>query len=227
MPESRRRFLSRAAVAGSAALAPAGGASAAEGALPGPSPSEYLMRQHGVVHRLALLFDAVAVRLEEGKNVPDAFLDTRDLVFEFTENYHEELEESYVFNHFAEGRLGQMATVLRMQHSLGHTLAQRVYGMARQGPDPGAERRRNLIRSCRSYSRMYRAHAAFEDTDLWPALRKAVSARKYADIRKSFHEEARKQLGDGGFSAVVERLAEAEKQVGVGGLSDYTPDELP
>ena len=186
------------------------------------------MRQHGIVHRMALVFESVARRVRNGQHIPEAFLDTRELVQGFTEDYHEELEESYIFPRFGGGGpLQEMVSVLRMQHSMGHTIAQRAYRIAERGPDLDQSGRESLSAACRAYSRMYRAHAAFEDTDVWPALRENVSASKYEDITQSFRERAQEKLGDAGFSGVAERMAEVEEALGISGLSDFTPVELP
>ncbi len=231
MNQSRRAFFWNSCAAGSAGLlfasAPAD-AAGEDAAAPGPSPSEYLMRQHGIVHRLALVFETVAERAQEGEKIGAAFLETRGLVHDFTEDYHEELEENYIFPRFAGGGpLQEMVSVLRMQHSMGHTLARRAYRLAENGSDLGEDERRELAGACRSYSRMYRAHAAFEDTEMWPALREAVSASKYARIRKSFARMAEERLGQDGFSGAVEQMAEIERKLGVGGLAEFTPTDLP
>ena len=231
MNDSRRAFFWQSCVAKSAGLLCASGRvhAAEEGTvLSGPSPSEYLMRQHGIVHRLALLFETVAERAQEGKRIEPAFLQTRGLVHDFTEDYHEELEENYIFPLFTGGGpLEEMVSVLRMQHSMGHTLAQRAYRIAEKGPDLDEDERRKLASGCRSYSRMYRAHAAFEDTQMWPALRETVSPSKYEDITEAFARMAEERLGDEGFSGAVEQMAEIEQKLGIDGLSDFTPGELP
>ena len=117
--------------------------------------------------------------------------------------------------------------MLRMQHSIGHTLAQRIYRIAERGPDLDQDAREALASGCRSYSRMYRAHAAFEDTKMWPALRETVPTSTYADIVDAFDQAAAEQLGEDGFAGAVERMAEIEQELGIRGLSDFTPAELP
>ena len=232
--EKRRELLKSAGIAGSVGAlgllaGQTGGAEAAgTSAMRGLTPQEYLMRQHGVVHRVALIYDRVADLLAEGKGVPEGFLSTRELVFDFTEDYHEELEESYVFPHFAgSDRLGNLAEVLRMQHSLGHTLASRIYRRAEQSDELNEEERAALAEACRSYSRMYRAHAAYEDTVLFPALREAVSASEFEEIAGLFREEMREKLGDKGFRGAVKGLADVEEEVGMKELSEYAPTRLP
>jgi hemerythrin-like domain-containing protein len=70
---------------------------------------------------------------------------------------------------------------------------------------------------------MYRPHAAREDTDLFPALRKIVSAREFDAIGEDMEKQERRHFGEDGFEKTVAHVAELEKTIGIDDLRQFTP----
>jgi len=70
---------------------------------------------------------------------------------------------------------------------------------------------------------MYRPHAAREDTVLFPAFRKLVKAREYAELGEQFEDKEDALFGRGGFDDVVGQVAELETAVGIYQLAQFTP----
>src|SRR5437899_174407 len=64
------------------------------------SPTEDLMREHGLLNRLLLLYDECARRLEGQLEMRvDVVPATASLVRTFIGDYHEKLEEEHIFPH--------------------------------------------------------------------------------------------------------------------------------
>ena len=62
------------------------------------TPPEDLMREHGVLDRVLLIYEAVMRRFGSGEDFdPAVITDSANIVREFIEDYHEKLEENYVF----------------------------------------------------------------------------------------------------------------------------------
>src|SRR5690242_16259039 len=60
----------------------------------GVTAPEDLMREHGVIRRSFLIYDALAARLESGENIPvNQLRVTAELFRHFGEQYHEHSEE--------------------------------------------------------------------------------------------------------------------------------------
>ena len=70
---------------------------------------------------------------------------------------------------------------------------------------------------------MYRPHEAREDTVLFPALHKLVSAKKLKDLGEQFEKEEDRLFGEEGFEKTVEQVAAIEKQLGIYNLAQFTP----
>ena len=186
--------------------------------------AEDLMREHGVLNRILLIYEEGLRRLRAKEEVtPDVFHKPATLVRKFVEDYHEKLEEKFIFPEFEKaqeaGRSGQG-----------------VAGAARGGPegdgrDPAQRRRRPVPqggrpqgtgRSCEAFIRMYRPHEAREDTVLFPALHKIVPAKRLKELGEQFEKEEDRLFGEEGFEKTVDQVAAIEKQLGIYDLSQFT-----
>ena len=70
---------------------------------------------------------------------------------------------------------------------------------------------------------MYRPHAAREDTVLFPAFKKLLSAKQLDELGDKFEEEENRRFGDKGFEKTVEKVAAIEKELGIYDLAQFTP----
>jgi len=65
------------------------------------SASEDLMREHGILNRILLVYEEIAARLRGGREFPPEVLaGGADIIRRFIEDYHEKLEENYLFPRF-------------------------------------------------------------------------------------------------------------------------------
>ncbi len=86
--------------------------------------------------------------------------------------------------------------------------------------DPGE--RAKLMASLRLFARMYRPHAAREDTVLFPALRSVVSPHEFDALGEQFEDKERELFGEEGFEGVVGRVGRLERKLGIYDLADFT-----
>lgn len=83
--------------------------------------AEDLMREHGVLNRILLIYEEGLRRLTAKEEVPpDDFHKPALLVRNFVEDYHEKLEENFIFPEFEKKKkLVDLVKVLREQHEAG------------------------------------------------------------------------------------------------------------
>lgn len=232
--DSRRWFL-RSVGAGAVLLlsgcagrsrSPHDGAGTGEGAGAGEegvTANEDLMREHGVLDRLLLVYEETRRRLADGAAFePRALNRAAVLIRSFVEQYHEKLEEEHVFPRFEKaGRHADLVAVLRAQHEAGRRITDVVL---QQTTAPGASvDSGTLIRAIEAFLRMYRPHAAREDTVLFPALHEIASAGELAELGEQFEELEERRFGAGGFEHVVSQVADLERMLGIHELSQFTP----
>lgn len=229
--EGRRRFLRTTVSAAGLVLTGCGAAAARERdgeTPPGGSsrgeaevtPGEDLMQEHGVLERVLLIYDEAARRLER-REALDLTVVTRaaGIVRRFVEEYHERLEEQFVFPRLeAARREVDLVAVLRRQHQRGREVTDEMVRLASAGT--GTARLAELLRS---FQRMYRPHAAREDTVLFPAFRAVVGRAEYRELGERFEEQEHSRFGEHGFEETVAEVAKLEAAVGIADLASFTP----
>jgi hemerythrin-like domain-containing protein len=93
------------------------------------STNEDLMREHGVLKRVLLIYDEVIRRISAKQDFPpEAVNDSADIIRKFIEDYHEKLEEDHLFPRFRQkGKLADLVDVLHAQHQAGRRVTDRVF----------------------------------------------------------------------------------------------------
>jgi hemerythrin-like domain-containing protein len=189
------------------------------------SAPEDLMREHGVLNRILLIYEEGIRRLKIKHEIPpEAFAKPANLVRKFIEDYHEKLEEKFIFPEFEKRqKLTGLVRTLRQQHAAGRKLTDVILRDAAPKRFGTIEGQTELIRTCEAFIRMYRPHEAREDTVLFPALYKIVPAKQVRDLGERFEQEEHRLFGDDGFEKAVAEVAAIEKQLGIHDLARFTP----
>lgn len=183
------------------------------------TPGEDLMQEHGVLERVIIVYDAAALRMERGEQLePTLITKAAGVIRRFVEDYHERTEEKEVFPRLqAAGRETTLVATLLRQHERGRQLTDEILRRATSG---GSQ---ELARALRSFGQMYRAHAAREDTVIFPAFRGLLSRSDYAELGERFEEREHELLGERGFEQAVTEVASLEAALGIADLASYTP----
>jgi hemerythrin-like domain-containing protein len=189
------------------------------------SPAEDLMREHGVLRRILLIYTDSARRLEAGQDVTaEVFTSSAGIVRSFIEDYHEKLEEDFLFPRFRRAkRLVDLVDVLQEQHRAGRRLTEGTIRLAASLAQGRPEGRRSLAETLRQFIRMYEPHAAREDTVLFPALHEILTAAEYDRLGDDFEAKEHELFGAEGFEKMVDRVAAVEKSLGLYDLGQFTP----
>jgi hemerythrin-like domain-containing protein len=210
-----------AGVTGNLALA----ADPAEKSAEDVSPPEDLMREHGVLKRIMLVYGEVLRRMQAGEEVPpEPLAQSAKLIRSFVEDYHEKLEEDYLFPRFKkEGKQVELVDVLLQQHQAGRRVTDVTIRLATAQSLKNEDDRRKLADSLQQFIRMYGPHEAREDTVLFPAFRGIISANEFDSLGEDFEKKEDELFGDDGFFKVVDQVAEIEKKFGIYDLAQFTP----
>lgn len=189
------------------------------------SANEDLMREHGILNRLLLIYQEIARRIERDQDFPiDSLAKSAKLVRDFVENYHEKLEEEYIFPRFEKAnQLVDLVHTLKDQHDAGRKLTDYILSHAYEKALHDEEQRHLLSHYLMLYIRMFRPHEAREDTVLFPAFHKLISPEEYKKLGDQFEEREHKLFGKDGFDKAVKQVTEIEKQLGIYNLSQFTP----
>lgn len=186
------------------------------------SPTEDLMREHGILKRVLLIYRECVSRMEANQPVPaEAITASANLIRRFIEGYHEKLEEEFLFPRFRKaGNLVDLVDVLETQHQRGRALTDTLLGQAALA---NTADHRKLREALLGFVHMYEVHEAREDTVLFPAFRKLLSGHEYDALGEEFEKKEHELFGEDGFEKNVEEVAAIEKRLGIYDLSQFTP----
>ena len=196
------------------------------------SAIEDLMREHGVIRRVLVVYREAATRLRrQPAAVPaDALQKAAKLIRTFAEDYHEkQLEEAHIFPALARAGGPLVATVdtLTAQHQRGREITEYVLAATRD--TLGAGNAEPLARTLESFARMYEEHAAIEDTIVFPAWKKVLTPKELDAMGDRFEDIEHQTFGKDGFDDAVEQVAAIEKAMGIdlAGMTPPPPSPLP
>jgi hemerythrin-like domain-containing protein len=239
MKTARRQFLSATVSLGITGLATGAAALAADAKGPASqkekkdaaggeedvSPAEDLMREHGVLKRIMLIYGEAVRRMEANEDLPPKPLaDSAGIIRSFIEDYHSKLEEDFVFPRFRKAnKLVRLVDVLQEQHQAGRRLTDVTLRLGTAEGIRAADSRRALGDALRQFVRMYGPHEAREDTVVFPAFHELVSPHEYDELGEAFEKREHELFGREGFEGMVRRVAAIERSLGIFDLSQFTP----
>jgi hemerythrin-like domain-containing protein len=214
MSTTRRAFLVSSTAA--AALLEAENARAVELAEPLDSTGiESLSRDHAMRERVLLLYDEAVRRTDANEGVPlSALHDAAVLMRTYFEQFHEHVEEEFVFPQFEQkGRFVQLVEVLRAQHDAGRRATDAIIGAV----DEHAVRDQVF-----GSARMMRAHDAREDTVLFPALHRLLRSSELSRLARVIHQRELAMFGDEGYVRLLASVSDLEQRFGLKDLAQLT-----
>jgi hemerythrin-like domain-containing protein len=185
--------------------------------------TEDLMREHGVVERLLLIYDTGIRRLNQGEDLdPTILTQAAETMRDFVHDYHEKNEEDQVFPRFkTAGRMVELVTVLQAQHVACRKLTEHVLDLAPKSASK--PQREQMIEAMQATITMYRPHAAREDTDVFPTLRSLVTPNEFEQIGEALEKSETDKFGADGFEKVAKKVEALEKRLGIDDISQFTP----
>jgi hemerythrin-like domain-containing protein len=193
------------------------------------APPEDLMREHGVLNRIMLLYEECGRRIETHRPFPiDTLASAADIIRRFIEQYHEKLEEDHLFPRFEKAnKLVDLVTTLRAQHKAGRGLTETILKLGTEASLQADANRRKLVETMRLFVRMYRPHEAREDTVLFPAIRSIVKPKEFEALGDQFEDKEHELFGKEGFEGIVVQVDKLEQTLGIEALDQFTPPTPP
>jgi hemerythrin-like domain-containing protein len=180
------------------------------------SATEDLMREHGVIRRVLVVYRECATRLRANQSaaVGEPLQRAAALLRKFGEDYHEkELEDAHVFPALAKTNVAPIVSTLAAQHKRGREITELVLASTKAPID--SRNGETLARTLDAFARMYEEHAAIEDTIVFPAWKKTLSKKQLDQMGDLFEEIEHKTFGKDGFEDAVAQIAEIEKALGI------------
>lgn len=172
---------------------------------------------------------AAKLRTNPSSVPPDALQKTAKLFRAFGEEYHEKkLEETFIFPAVknVRGVAASYPDILVAQHQRGREITDYILAIT-QGAKLDTSKADSLAKVMDSLVRMYQAHAAIEDTIIFPAWKETLTAKQLDEMNDKFEDIEHEQFGEDGFDDAVKQIGEIEKSLGLADLSQFTAPPLP
>src|SRR6267378_2396119 len=118
------------------------------------------MREHGVLKRILLIYGEAIRRIDGNEDLPpEPLADSAKIIRSFVEDYHEKLEENFLFPRFKKAnKLTDLVDVLLQQHQGGCRLTDITIQFANNQALKNPGDRLTLADSMRQFIRMYNPH---------------------------------------------------------------------
>jgi hemerythrin-like domain-containing protein len=188
--------------------------------------TEDLMREHGILRRVLFVYSDTAEKLRHGDRASllENLHKAAGLFQSFGEDYHEKkLEEAYIFPLVkkSHSQASGYPDILTIQHNRGREITNYILSVTQNAKlnDTDAE---HLAGAMKSMVRMYRAHAAKEDTVVFPAWKETLSEEQLDDMGEMFEHIEHQQFGKDGFETAVRQIASIETELGLADISQFT-----
>lgn len=184
---------------------------------------EDLMQEHGVFRRLLMIYDELSHRFEQGFADPDGCLSkSTDLIITYVQNHHERIEELMVFPALTKANAqAELVSTLVEQHQVGRDITDAIQKRIESVPKPHSSTQAELSKLTRSYSHMFRAHAAREDTVAFPALRKIMTPTQYQEFSdKVLNIESKMKVAE--LDDILKKVLLVETALDLADLNKFT-----
>ncbi|HEX3699674.1 MAG TPA: hemerythrin domain-containing protein [Phenylobacterium sp.] len=208
---------------------PAADGDADKAGAPDVSATEDLMREHGVLRRLLVVYRETAGVIRSAPGTLDlaALGQAADLFRTFGEAYHEKsLEEAHVFPMVkkAGGHAAALIDTLIAQHNRGRQINDFLSGRVKTGTLGDAE---PVASALESFARMYEIHAALEDTVVFETWKTLLGKKALDEWSDKFEDIEHQTFKGDGFDLALEQVGAIEQRLGLSDLARYTAPPPP
>lgn len=190
--------------------------------------TEDLMREHGLLNRVLLIYEEIIKRINTDTAFSVKTLEQAvDIIKRFVEDYHEKMEEDYLFPLFEQYKKEvRLVRTLKTQHTRGREITSKIQSIITGKSELDTYQKRTVKALLQKFIDMYRPHEAREDTILFPLVRSLMSEKEFEELGEKFDDLEHKLFGKDGFEMMVGKVAGLEKELGIYELEKFTP-ELP
>jgi hemerythrin-like domain-containing protein len=190
--------------------------------------TEDLMTEHGLLIRIILVYRETISWLQTGKAVPQGPVhDTAEVIENYFHDFHEPLEEGFVFPPLAKGSLSSMIDTLLLQHARGREQTQLILDATSGSREfVTGSNRQQLLEAMSNFAGGYEPHESREDTVVYPAFRAGQSATNIVQLADHFDALQKQQFGANGFQEMLSRVDATEQILGIYDLAQFTPPQV-
>lgn len=192
------------------------------------SPIEDLMREHGVLSRILLIYKNIIYRINSNSyyNIAEDIYalawEATNIVKQFIEEYHQVLERDYVFPVLSQyEQYRELIEILLIQHEAAKCTTDEILVIFESG-QRNNDTHKQLSRLLLEFVQMYEPHSAREDTVVFPAFHQLTPTDKFNEMGEKFESIEEQKFGERGFEKIVGQISQIEKALNIYELNQFT-----
>jgi hemerythrin-like domain-containing protein len=192
------------------------------------SPVEDLMREHGLLHRILLIYKDIIDRMIVSdiytpEPIYACIRETTIIIKQFIIDYHQVLEQDYVFPTLSQHeKYKQLIQILLIQHEAAKCATDEILAILESELKRIRAYHKRLMQLMSEFIQMYEPHSAREDTVIFPAFHELTPPDTFRALGERFEDIEEQKFGENGFQNVLEHVAQIEKSLGIYDLSQFT-----
>jgi hemerythrin-like domain-containing protein len=187
------------------------------------SATEELASEHGMLDRIMLAMDHKLKMAGAGGKADFGVINTAcGMIKQVVDQHHMVVEEEQIYPKFERTELADLAKVLKNQHIEMRKMVARMESLSKTGAVRDRSEMEELNRIFRDFHDMTMAHAAWEQTVLFPVMQGTWSEDELDDLKEMQEKHEEKLLGKDATKKTYAMLADLEKAAGITSLNDFT-----
>ncbi len=185
---------------------------------------EALSREHAMLIRLLLAIDNVVDQaIEDRKTDLRPINSAARVIDNVVADHHMAFEEQSVYPRMERiDYLSGLTETLEGQHDDARAVNDLVLDLTKSGKVKGKAELDELVLLTKSFKDMITAHAAWEETIIFPAMYDLLSENDMDDVNRKFMEAERQLLGGKGPEMLYREIDSIEEAAGTNDLAMYT-----
>lgn len=192
------------------------------------SPVEDLMREHGLLHRILLIYQDIINRMIVSdiytpEPIYNCIRESATIVKLFIIEYHQVLEQDYVFPILSQHeKYKHIIQILLIQHEAAKCATDEILTILESELKRIRAYQKRLIQLMSEFIQMYEPHSAREDTVIFPAFHQLTPPDTFRTLGEKFEDIEEQKFGENGFQNVLAHVVQIEKTLGIYDLSQFT-----
>lgn len=187
------------------------------------SATQELGVEHAVLDRIMLAMDRT-LKMASSGGKSDLSVVNRgcDMIGQVVDRHHMKVEEDMVYPKFENTKLADLASTLQSQHDEMRKMVARMGDLSKTGAVRDKSEMDQLLDTFKNFRRMVMAHAAWEETVMFPCVEGTWSRDELKRLKEQQEEHEKELLGKDASMKVYSMLADLEKSAGITGIEDLT-----
>ena len=173
---------------------------------------EDVMYEHGIVRKLLVIYNK-CIDIIQSENNPEIYSivkQTALIIRKFVEEYHEFIEEEYIFPLFKNDfKYDKLIKELIKQHTISREITDKILELSDK------KSKEELIKLIKQFNEIYAIHMYTEDLMIIRNVRKHISQEEFIALSKKFDEIEDELLGEHGFETILREVITIEQKLDI------------